>query len=87
MIVQLAKLELSHFQSSDWRSAASRAAIERLVASLSRFLAPETTLSANAGEGFDFLESRPLGGACALDGLWRRLGVAPRSDRHIPYAA
>jgi len=55
--------------------AESRAAIERLVASLSRFLAPETTFSAAAGEGFDFLEARPLGGSWVLDGLWRRLGI------------
>jgi IS4 transposase len=55
--------------------AASRAAIERLVASLSRFLAPEVALDAAAGEGFAFLESRPLGGTYALDGLWRRLGI------------
>jgi hypothetical protein len=54
---------------------ASRAAIERLVASLSRFLAPEAALSAAAGEGFAFLESRPLGGSYVLDGLWRRLGI------------
>ena len=55
--------------------AASRAAIERLVASLSRFLAPEVALGAGAGEGFHFLESRALGGTYVLDGLWRRLGI------------
>src|SRR3974390_1864791 len=54
--------------------AISRAAIERLVGSLARFLAPEAGLAAAAGEGFAFLESRPLGGSYALDGLWRRLG-------------
>ena len=53
----------------------SRAAIERLVASLSRFLAPEATLAASAGEGFEFLDSRPLGGSYLLDGLWHRLGI------------
>jgi len=53
----------------------SRAAIERLVASLSRFLAPEATLAASAGEGFEFLDSRPLGGSWVLDGLWHRLGI------------
>ena len=55
--------------------AASRAAIERLVSSLSRFLAPEAALTASAREGFAFLESRSLGGTYALDGLWRRLGI------------
>jgi len=55
--------------------AASRAAIERLVASLARFLAFDLAVGAAADEGFEFLESRPLGGAYALDGLWRRLGI------------
>lgn len=57
----------------------SRAALERLAGSLSRFLAsaldPQASLFAGAGEGFGFLESRPLGGSYALDGLWRRLGI------------
>jgi len=55
--------------------AESRAAIERLVASLSRFLAPETALAISAGEGFTFLDSRALGGSWALDGLWHQLGI------------
>src|SRR6266498_4172199 len=38
-----------------------RAAIKRLVAS--------------AGAGLHFVESRPLGGAYVLDGLWHRLGI------------
>jgi len=60
-------------------NAESRAALERLAGSLSRFLSaepdPQATLFAAAAEGFDFLESRPLGGTFALDGLWRRLGI------------
>jgi hypothetical protein len=59
--------------------AESRAALERLAGSLSRFLSaapdPQQALFAGAGEGFDFLGSRPLGGTYALDGLWRRLGI------------
>jgi Transposase DDE domain len=55
--------------------AISRAAIERLVASLSRFLTSGAALTASAGEGFDFLEARPLGGVYVLDALWRRLGI------------
>jgi len=59
--------------------AESRAALERLAGSLSRFLSsapdPQQALFAGAGEGFDFLGSRPLGGTFALDGLWRRLGI------------
>ena len=55
--------------------AQSRAAIERLAASLARFLSPEAQLGAGGGEGFSFLESRPVGGTYALDGLWKRLGI------------
>ncbi len=51
-----------------------RDAIRRLIGSLSRALPPEEALAAQAPE-LRFLESRPLGGAWALDGLWRRLGV------------
>ena len=54
---------------------ANRAALERLVASVSRFLDPEQALAATAGEGLAFVESRPLGGVWALDGLWRQLGI------------
>jgi len=59
--------------------AVSRAALERLAGSLSRFLssapAPQAALFPAAGEGFKFDGSRPLGGSYALDGLWRRLGI------------
>jgi hypothetical protein len=54
---------------------ANRAALERLVTSVARFLSPEAALRAGAGEGFAFLESRPLGGTFALDALWQRLGI------------
>lgn len=52
----------------------NRAALQRLVASVSRFLDPDQALSA-ATEGLAFLESRPVGGVWALDGLWRRLEI------------
>jgi hypothetical protein len=59
--------------------AVSRAALERLAGSLSRFLAsapaPQATLFAAAAESFKFEGSRPLGGSFVLDGLWRRLGI------------
>ena len=59
--------------------AESRAALERLAGSLSRFLAsapdPQARLFAGAGEGFEFRGARSLGGSYALDGLWRRLGI------------
>src|ERR671911_1757962 len=53
----------------------NRAALQRLVASVSRFLGPDQALAATAGEGLAFVESRPLGGAWVLDGLWHRLGI------------
>jgi len=53
----------------------SRAALTRLIASVSRFLEPDAALAAGAGEGLAFLESRPLGGTYALDALWQRLGI------------
>jgi hypothetical protein len=53
----------------------NRAALQRLVASVSRFLDPDQTLAATAGEGLEFIESRPLGGTWALEGLWHQLGI------------
>src|SRR5665647_1888634 len=55
--------------------AVSRAALARLIASVSRFLEPDAALTAGAGEGLAFLESRPLGGTYVLDALWQRLGI------------
>jgi len=52
-----------------------RAAIERLVASLSRLLGVESTAAAAAPEGMTFTDARPMGGTHVLDGLWRRLGI------------
>jgi hypothetical protein len=51
------------------------AAIERLIASLSRVLDPAAALRATAGSELSFIGSRPLGGTDVLDGLWRRLGI------------
>jgi hypothetical protein len=53
----------------------NRAALGRLVASVTRFLDPDQALAAQAGEGLAFVESRPLGGIWVLDGLWHRLGI------------
>jgi hypothetical protein len=50
-------------------------AVRRLVASLSRLLEPVEEPAA-AGEGLEFAESRPYGGAYVLDQLWQRLGIA-----------
>jgi hypothetical protein len=52
-----------------------RAAIQRLIASLSRLLDPATAFKATAGSELTFLVSRPLGGAHLLDGMWHRLGI------------
>ncbi|MCA1681565.1 MAG: IS1634 family transposase, partial [Actinobacteria bacterium] len=51
-----------------------RGAIVRLIGSLQRVLDPEQALTAAAGE-LRFLESRPIGGAWALDGVWQALGI------------
>jgi len=51
-----------------------QAAVRRLVASLSRLLEPGEGTAA-AGEGLEFAESRPYGGAYVLDRLWQRLGI------------
>ncbi|KAB1919508.1 transposase, partial [Micromonospora sp. ALFpr18c] len=51
------------------------AGIRRLVDALSRLLAPADALAAAAPAGLSFTESRPLGGAWLLDGLWRRLRI------------
>jgi hypothetical protein len=53
----------------------NRAALQRLVASVTRFLDPDQALAATAGEGLAFVESRPLGGTWALEGLWHRLDI------------
>ena len=54
-----------------------RAAIERLIGSLERWLDPDAPPrpAAGAGLGLRFVESRPMGGAWALDGLWRVLKI------------
>jgi hypothetical protein len=55
--------------------AANREALQRLVASVSRYLEPGKTLAAVAADGLEFTESRPLGGTWVLDALWARLGI------------
>jgi Transposase DDE domain len=54
----------------------TREALERLVASVARHLAPGKA-RAIAAEGLEFTESRPLGGTHVLDALWQRLGIGP----------
>jgi hypothetical protein len=52
-----------------------REAIVRLIGSLQRALEPEQAVRTAAAPTLRFVESRPMGGAWALDGLWRRLAV------------
>jgi hypothetical protein len=55
---------------------ATREALERLVASVTRHLEPGKA-AAIAADGLEFAESRPLGGTWVLDALWERLGIGP----------
>src|SRR5579859_475501 len=55
---------------------ATREALERLVASVTRHLEPAKARAITA-EGLEFTESRPLGGTHVLDALWQRLGIGP----------
>lgn len=59
---------------------ANREALQRLVASITRFLDPDAALAAAAG-GLEFTESRPLGGTWVLDALWSRLGIGKEMRR------
>jgi hypothetical protein len=56
------------------------APIERLIASLSRLLDPAAALRVTASSELTLLESRPLGGAHVLDGMWQRLGIDKLMD-------
>jgi len=52
-----------------------RAALARLVSSISRFLTPEEALAAATGMGVEVVDSRRLGGTWTLDRVWERLGI------------
>jgi hypothetical protein len=52
-----------------------RAAIQRLVKSLSRLLDPAAVLAATAPVELAFVSSCPVGGTLVLDALWRRVGI------------
>lgn len=52
--------------------------LRRLVASINRYLGDDTAAGADAavvGDGLSVIESRPVGAAWLLDGLWSQLGV------------
>ena len=61
-------------------NAANREALQRLAASVTRFLDPGAALAVSA-EGLEFTESRPLGGTWVLDALWARLGIGKEMRR------
>jgi hypothetical protein len=52
-----------------------RAGIERLIGSLTRLLDPATAAALRTPADLAFTDSRAIGGAHVLDGLWRRLGI------------
>jgi hypothetical protein len=56
-----------------------RDGLERLVASIARFLDDDSLLAAVEGDavagGFEAVDARNLGGAWVLDRLWERLGI------------
>jgi hypothetical protein len=52
-----------------------RAALARLVSSISRFLTPEEAAAAAHGAEVEILDSRRLGGTWTLDRIWERLGI------------
>jgi hypothetical protein len=58
-----------------------RAALSRLVSSISRFLTPEQAATAAAGGEVEILDSRRLGGAWTLDRVWERLGIGAAIGR------
>jgi hypothetical protein len=53
-----------------------RAALARLVSSISRFLTPEEAAAAAHGAEVEVLDSRRLGGTWTLDRVWERLGIS-----------
>ena len=55
---------------------ATREALQRLAASVTRYLEPGKK-AAIAADGLEFAESRPLGGTHVLDALWERLSIGP----------
>jgi hypothetical protein len=52
-----------------------RAALARLVSSVSRFLTPEEVTAATSGAELEVLDSRPMGGTWVLDRVWEQLGI------------
>jgi transposase len=60
-----------------------RPAIERLVAALTKLLDPGAAAALTAPVDMTFCDSRPIGGAWLLDGLWQRLGIGTAIDKTL----
>jgi Transposase DDE domain len=58
-----------------------REALQRLVASIARFLEPDQALAAGAPAGFDFLEAREQGRPHVVQALWQELGIGRALER------
>lgn len=58
-----------------------RAALGRLVSSISRFLDPAAAVAAATGAELEVLDSRRLGGSWVLDRIWERLGIGQAIHR------
>ena len=52
-----------------------RAALARLVTSISRFLTPAEAVAAAHGVEVEVVDSRRIGGSWTLDRIWERLGI------------
>ena len=59
--------------------------LQRLVASIEKFLGPEEALRRMESDELKmkFEESRPLGGVWALEQLWSELGIGKVINRHL----
>ena len=61
-----------------------RAALARLVSSLSPFLTPEEAVAAATGMDVEVVDSRRLGGTWTLDQVWERLGIGAAIGKCTP---
>jgi len=60
-----------------------RPGIERLVGALTKLLDPADAAVLTGPGDMTFTDSRPIGGAHVLDGLWRRLGIGAAIGRAL----
>jgi Transposase DDE domain len=60
-----------------------RSTIDRLIGALTRLLDPAAAAALAGPADMRFTDSRPIGGAHVLDGLWRRLGIEAAIGRAL----